>query len=742
MGVALWAVGCRSAGAPPFQPLEPLSTRAAIPPDRADHLARDLATAALTGDESAHVRIERELEALEQERRRADEAPTGLLPYAAALENATLPSTIEYRRASRALLARDDLPPDLRGRLEIEVEDDPLKLANRRIKDSRVQSMGRIFNAVAEPVGRSIMTSALAPYRLARSLVSLALSQHELDELSLQERQALVHWKRYIELHPESPDAADLVRRVEHTQSRWNQTRRDQTLRSAKSALERGSSRRALLLSDRALRYSPEDLEATRIREEARKQVEKWRADRARSLAPPDPGSDIAPEAARPLTLSLLAEPELIAGNANRLSAESPGFEDEAAFALAIRERENGFETVSWDDLEKLAKEDPASSNMARHAAALAHNPEQNPGAAFAAARSLGRRQRTAWIFLGALSNDDSMRGVSLPLRFAAKMPWVIDAITGLPNRLIRFPWIKTWPADFSAAIFARRYLEQNPAGVRASKIGSWLVAFERRRGNAVGALAVATGQPWAGNLAKLRQEAAEQALESAKGARRADLRIALLRGVAREYPGTPAGHSAGELVQKESRQLTPQRIRLSRGFLLENPTLVGVDGLDLKPELLDDEPGNGELHAEGITFVGGRYLEFAFEAPDGDDDEPVRVQREISEERLARLVALVDETSLANALADPDAFAALDSDREHYFERARLGIADDVDRRSTARSEFAYEGMRERYGLVRARESILPVELVIQGSLTDASLGAFPRIRMPKKTPDAFLYK
>jgi hypothetical protein len=43
---------------------------------------------------------------------------------------------------------------------------------------------------------------------------------------------------------------------------------------------------------------------------------------------------------------------------------------------------------------------------------------------------------------------------------------------------------------------------------------------------------------------------------------------------------------------------------------------------------------------------------------------------------------------------------------------------------------------------MVRSRESILPVEIVISGSLPDLGLGAFPRVRMPKETPDAVLYK
>ena len=43
---------------------------------------------------------------------------------------------------------------------------------------------------------------------------------------------------------------------------------------------------------------------------------------------------------------------------------------------------------------------------------------------------------------------------------------------------------------------------------------------------------------------------------------------------------------------------------------------------------------------------------------------------------------------------------------------------------------------------MVRAREPILPFDIVIQGSLKTLSLGAFPRIRRPRETPDAILYR
>ena len=35
-----------------------------------------------------------------------------------------------------------------------------------------------------------------------------------------------------------------------------------------------------------------------------------------------------------------------------------------------------------------------------------------------------------------------------------------------------------------------------------------------------------------------------------------------------------------------------------------------------------------------------------------------------------------------------------------------------------------------------------LPFDIVVQGSLTDLTLGAFPRMRTPDETPDAVLYR
>ena len=84
----------------------------------------------------------------------------------------------------------------------------------------------------------------------------------------------------------------------------------------------------------------------------------------------------------------------------------------------------------------------------------------------------------------------------------------------------------------------------------------------------------------------------------------------------------------------------------------------------------------------------------------------------------------------------DPDAL------RDTYFERVRLGLTDaDGSAGLAGTSFYKYVGVREKYGMVRARESILPFDLVISGSLNTMALGAYPRIRRPRPTPNQFLF-
>jgi hypothetical protein len=721
--------------------LEPLPIIGNYVPDDTDKLVHTQAVAVLLSDRQRADDCIAELEAIDAARRERQEPPTGVLPYALDARNATLDDTLAYRREADALLRRRDLDPGLRARLRQEVADDPLRLADARLHDARLRRIGRMVNAVSGALGRSAWYGALLPIRLLQSIIGVAVAEHQDDELSPPERQALAHWKRFIEKEPNSPEASVLLDRVEAAQVRWFRTQRDRNLRGARKALEENDAPLALALSARALRYAPEDPEGSRLLREAERLRAVWSRNRARSLLASGAGST----AQRELAVALLIPDGPVEETATELLEEhlEAPLAGEAAFALAIAAGEAGRETPMWDRLEEVASTGDEGSNMARHARAAFASPEQNPHRAFRAARRAQTWTMLRWLFFGPLASGARDRDLARPLEWAIEIPTMVVVVAGFPNRLIRFPF--TRPTTRVPSVLARRYLERNPEGEHAAEVRHWLEDFEASRGNHFAALRLAEAQPDADpdHLEELRHKAAEQAFETASSEKRRDVRISLLKKIAREFQGTEAGQRAGERVREEAEKGTPQKIRVTRAFLVENPRLAGPEGLALRPELLDDRLENGELHPDGIAFLGARVLEFAFVNESGSDRDPPRTTHQtVSAERLARVVALLEEISLRIAQVDRDARVEYDADRDLFFERARLGLTGTPDLRASAESTYAFRGMREKYGLVRSRESILPVEIVLQGSFDDFSLGAFPRVRMPKPTPDVILYR
>ena len=103
---------------------------------------------------------------------------------------------------------------------------------------------------------------------------------------------------------------------------------------------------------------------------------------------------------------------------------------------------------------------------------------------------------------------------------------------------------------------------------------------------------------------------------------------------------------------------------------------------------------------AFGVTLLGGRVIELDFVAENGRErEEPVTRRQRVSEERLARIVAALEEASLRDVLVDPDLPVEPDADRDLFFERVRLGLTDEPDTRATAQSTYTFQGTRERPG-------------------------------------------
>jgi hypothetical protein len=741
---ALLSAACAGPAPAPNQALELLPSTGAYMPDDMDLALRDTARALLANRPDAVDIAVARVESQEGERAARGEGLSGALPYALDARHALVDDPGLYRALATYLLERGDMTPELRARIAQEVADDPLELAEARIRDARTLRFGGAFNAIAEAAGRSLTNTMLLAYRLADAVLQIAVAEHTKDPLTLPERQALRLWKQFVEQHPEAPETPIVVARIEEAQQRWYRTQVERTVEATERALDAGDTRMALALSERAVRYANEDSSARRLLARAERETTAERERMTRSEGAVLREDALSPEA-RELTVKLLAAPP--APRATIVLAAAPQAErddalgSEARYALAVAEAEQAARPPALED---LAGEDEDASPMARHAYAEIESPEENPYLFFERALRADTGDTARWVLFGPLADGPRERPrTPRAVEWLLDLPAIVGVVTGLPQRIVRLPFLGE--GRRSPAVFAARYLEREPAGEHADEVRAWLVAREEKRGNPAGALAVAQAapEPEDGTVARLRVEAGEQMLEAARNQPDLPTRVALLRRVGREYEGTPAAREAVGELRTTMREATPQHIRISKGFITENPDVVGPNGLALRPELLDGKTSNGELHPDGVALLGGHAIEVAYLGPDGDPRDPPVLRRErVSSERMQRVVSALEEASLRNALVDSDYPVEYDADRDLFFERTRLGLDADTPAGGDARSSYAFRGMRERYGLVRKRESILPVELIVQGSFTDMALGAFPRIRMPRPTSDAFLYE
>ncbi len=752
--VCTLSLGClsRRAQLPGDEFLLPLARRAAVQPSEADYASRDLIRAALLDQ---HEEVEEELDDLEEiAEGDGDQARTAKnrLALSTDLANTTVDDPDDYRTGCRKLKRKWKLNPRLRQRLKECVNDDSLKLARRRVLDVWESLWADTYNAIAEPLGRSVLTGgSLTPYYIASAVAHYLAQINERDPFPVQLRQALAHRKNYLMRNPDSPKAPKVKSQVAKAQRKFDRVESRRMAHEADKALGIGKIRYAIDLSSRARLRNPNNKRAARVHADAVEALHAERELRLRSqgvVASPDRFSDPEHEA---LAIALLVPDGKLRREVRNLlqSTSDAELEDTARFVLAMEQYEDGHENSSWQLLARIASQGPEDSTMARHAWTLLNDPMQNPYGSFVATRSHQTAQTVRWYLLSNYYYGPRYRRLWRPAAWLLDLPAAAQTLATAPLRLIvgATGGSGAKAPDFQkvTASAAYRYLERRPDGERMREVASWLLKYEEKHKNWNAALRMADLLPDVGVKDRTRfvEKSAEQQIAAAASTRTRDRRSSILRNTAQEFPESMAGHVAGVKVRELLLNATEQRIRLTKGFLQENPEIAGPDALGIRPELLDDENRNAELHPRGVTFLGGRTLEFAFVNTSGkENDPPIEKRRKISEERLARVVAELDWATRHNMRIDDGDEVRPDPRRDHYFERARLGVSERPDRRATAQSTYVYKSMRERYGMVRGRDSILPFDIVVQGSLSNMGIAAFPRWRKPRETPDAFLYR
>jgi hypothetical protein len=756
----LAVVGCTSpAAVPEHEILSSLVPPGAVQPSEADLVSERLIAAALVSDRETMELALARLEDMARDPALESEVDAKRrIPLSQDLVNATLDDPRSFRAACKKLSKTRGLDPALKKRLKDCYEDDPLRLARRRTLDVWESLWATTFNAASEPLGRSLLGGVvLAPYYIASSAAHYLASLNERDRFPVQYRQALVHRERFLARYPDAPESPEIEEKVAKARRGLAKDQRKRHIFKAEQALKRGAPRLAAVMARRALDYDPESKKAADLVQEAEARIARERALKLRSEQAAPPPAQVVGPGSEDFALALLApgaEPaaaarrvlhRLRAGDDPEARRAARERADEASYVLAMAQFESGAESASWERLASLAKQDPTESGMPRHATALVVSPAEHPYRAFRASERRQQRSEWRWWWLGPFARGPRYRAMPPLVSYTLDAPAVANTIVTAPLRFVFSPLKGKPNFQHPTAIAGYRYLEREPEGDHRREVAEWLYGYEKKRKNWNAALNLADYDPHLepDDRADLVEKAARDRIKAADRFKRRDQRSTLYRSVAREFPDSTAGHTAGLLARVEAEEATAQSIRMTRGFLVENPRVSGPHGLGIRPELIDEDPRNGELHPRGVTFVGGRLLEFEFLNESGDEDDPPHpVRKQVSLERLSQTVAMLDEAARRNMRVDPEDSVKNNAQRELFFERARLGLADRPDPRPTAQSHYVFESQREKFGMVRGRESILPFDLVFQGSFANLGLAAYPRWRMPRETPDAFLYR
>ncbi len=680
----------------------------------------------------------------------------GLIPLGIDVRNATLDDPITYRAASRKLRKRRGLDPRIVGRLDRTIGDDPIRLAKRRQFDGWHRLWARTFNTVAEPLGSSAITGfVLAPYQLANSVMHYFAEFSNNEPLSMTDRQALALRREFLRAHPDTELTATLERKIERSAILLEKTLALRRVRAAERAFD-GSDALALYHAETAIemltvhpqKNSRLRKRAHRIASKAAKSVERQSRRRVQSLDA-RPSADSFSEAEHALAVTLLGAPSAAMGIDSQIADYRSRTGDtghgRTEFILALTQHERGFDFGALARLARLAALGPKNESMARHARALIDDDWQNPHGAFERLGRAAVREELAWRIAGEWVRRTRYPNLPTPLAYLVDAPTIMMTLVLAPLRAMISPW--TGSPDFrrAPALAGYRYLIRYPDSSEQQDVVDWLFDYESDLEHWGRALRLADLIPDFDpkERAELVEKTADQRIAHIEHLDRRDRRASILKGVAREFPDSAGAHEAGLLARADSEDASPQHIRITKSFLLENPNVGGPNGIGLNPKLLNGDDSDGELHPDGVLLRGGRLLEILLIAEGADEEDPPESRhRKISKERLVRISSALEEAVQRNGLIDVGARQTADASRDVYLERAGHGLTENVDQRPTAESKYVYQSLRERYGLVRGRDSGLPFDLVFRGSLGDLSLGAFPRWRVPRETPDAFLYR
>jgi hypothetical protein len=611
----------------------------------ADDAARALAVAVFENDAGAVRRSAEHIATLDAARRAADRPPTGLHGEARLLAIALLPTAAARRQPLDDLIdhSKGDLQRVARGLRE---SDDTAR-TTRLLADDRHDRRAALVNDAIRPFGLGTNLLAIVnPVLLAGSALDtvIATTRNVLryDRLSTRQRDALATYHAAVARSAGSERSPELAHATQKLTAKRRAALCKQALAEADTALDTGAlARAATRLRAAADRDGCETAKASARLASAERAAA---AAREAAVWPASDGAlprDAREEAAwRTLALALVeADPPRIDGAAaalERLDDDgplAPGAELSRALAAHLR----GQPAVARDDLEDVADDD---TPIGQYAAGVLAGPGFGEGDALADAERAHRLKVARYVALGGTSGTTALQGAAHIAAYGvagAQSLGITNAI-GLLARAYR-AWRRDPASNDTVIARGETYLVRHPDAPDRDEVRSQLAtAYERAERYDRALLHVrAMRDPDLDEVEHLEDKLADQMLERA---RRTDADPALLAAIATHFPSTDAAETARTALDK---RIAQGGMTLTREQLEAHPDLLGPDGLDLAPGLLDGKEFNGELASDGMSLKG---TELELHMEDAGADTP-RVDRRTLDVPAARRVYAGAETLL-----------------------------------------------------------------------------------------------
>lgn len=569
----------------------------------------------LTADADALAADVGELEQRDARRQARGLPRTGLTDDVRYLAAGLAPTRDAQRAALKQVLAGHP-DPVVRRLAEHGLEADDAAAADRILADDRHNRRAGLLNDAVRPLGifsGLAFLAAINPFLIAGSVVdsvgTTAVNLWHYNRLSSGEREALVRFQTLLEREPATADAPEIARAIRRLGPKRLRAFCEETVDVGKRALDAGD-------LDHAAFYLASAGRLDGCAERARQPLEK--ADRALAERAareeegrwpvndpprPEPGAETHDWEAL-LTATAAGEPGAMAEAANRFGQrhDDSDLAPAARYAVAVARHLAGHRDAARDALADVARD--TGSAAGRHAAAVLASDDFNRLGAIDDAERRHARETARYIVLGGAM--DGRNAVYTAAQFAASGAQAAESF-GIFNviGMLTRAWT-AWRHDpvSNAAIIERceDFLAREPASPDAPAVHARLADVYARAGEYGRAIMHyrATPDPDPKRIARLEAKLADRLLEDAD---RGDGNRALLEAIVQHFGETKAADKARK---KLADRPGDGETVVSRDVLEAHPALLGPDGLDLDPRLLDGDRQNGELADGGVTLAEG----------------------------------------------------------------------------------------------------------------------------------------